>query len=101
MRALASCLLLLPLLACGGGPEPVTLCEAERGIRPICGLQNPEDLIVLADGTLLVSQMGGMDGSRPGSLARFDPDSETTAPLFPRGGTVSASLHPDDPRDFG
>ncbi len=86
MRALTIGLLLAPLLACGGGAEPITSCEAERGIRPICGLQNPEDLVVLPDGTLLVSQMGLMDGSRPGSLAHFDPETESTRPLFPRGG---------------
>ena len=76
------------LLACGGA-EPIVLCEAERGIRPVCGLQNPEDLVVLPDGTLLLSQMGQMDGSASGGLAHFDPDSERATALFPSGGIGS------------
>ena len=43
----------------------------------MCGLQNPEDLALLPDGrTVILSQFGLMDGSRPGNLAFFDLDSE-------------------------
>ena len=76
MRTRLGALLLVgALVACGGAPPAITTCESERGIRPICGFQNPEDLRVLDDGTLLVSQMGTMDGSISGSLAHFDPTS--------------------------
>ena len=83
---LFSCVLIATTTAFGGGPEPIVQCESERGIRPVCGLQNPEDLAVLPDGTLLLSQMGLMDGTRPGGLAHFDPDTERSSSLFPRGG---------------
>ena len=79
---LATTLLSALLLACGGSTPPVTGCETERGIQPICGFQNPEDLVLLPDGSFLVSQMGGMDGSAPGNLARFDPDAAGPEPLF-------------------
>ena len=89
MRALLATTLLAALLpGCGGGAPPVTGCETERGIRPICGFENPEDLVLLPDGSFLVSQMGGMDGSVPGSLARFDPDAAGPEPLF--------AVDPDD-----
>ena len=81
IRVLAFSLLLIAS-ACGGGPEPIVSCESERGIRPVCGLQNPEDLVVLPDGTLVLSQMGGMDGERPGGLSLFDPDTERSSALF-------------------
>jgi len=86
VRALA---LVAPLLlaACGGGPEAITTCVAERGILPVCGFQNPEDLVLLADGTVLVSQMGGMEADGPpGDISLFDPDSGVRSSLFPSGG---------------
>ena len=48
-------------------------CVALPGLTPICGFTNPEDIELLPDGkTLLISQMGTMDGTTPGSLAMFD-----------------------------
>ena len=48
--------------------ELITECRDERGIHPICGFQNPEDLALLADGrTLVVSQFGSMTSDRPGN----------------------------------
>ncbi len=88
-RAIPAALLLWAALACGGAPEAITSCEPERGIYPVCGLQNPEDLVVLADGTILISQMGTMDGDQPGGLAHFDPDSGQLRALFPRDGIGS------------
>jgi len=82
---LAALLLAGALVACGEAPPAITTCEPERGIRPICGFQNPEDLSVLDDGTLLVSQMGTMDGAMSGSLAHFDPSSEQLHVLYPGG----------------
>ena len=85
MRALALAAALV-LAACGGGPDPITTCVAERGIHPVCGFQNPEDLALLADGTVLVSQMGSMSGDRPGDISLYDPDSGQRSSLFPSGG---------------
>jgi hypothetical protein len=83
MLALGIC---LGLVACGSGEDLVTGCEDVHGIHPVCGFQNPEDLALLPDGrTLVVSQFGAMDGSRPGSLALFDLQSETLRVAY-RGG---------------
>jgi hypothetical protein len=69
---------------CSSSVEPIVDCEAAGRVRPICGLHNPEDLVVLPGGKLLlVSQFGSIDGSRPGSLAALDVASESLEPLFP------------------
>ncbi len=75
LRPHAVALGLAALLVGACSPElgPILGCEPREDIRPICGLQNPEDLALLADGrTLVVSQYGLMDGSRAGSLALLD-----------------------------
>ncbi len=60
------------LAACGAEP-PVTGCVPAPGLTPVCGFSNPEDMELLPDGhTLLLSQMGSMDGAIPGSLVMFD-----------------------------
>ncbi len=73
-RVAALCALLFGALLTGCGSEPpVTGCVPSPGLTPICGFNNPEDIELLPDGhTLLISQMGGMDGATPGSLAMFD-----------------------------
>ena len=68
---------------CGGGLPPIADCESGLGITPDCRFQNPEDLAVAPDGErLLVSQMGQMDGSRPGNLALYLPGDDIDV-LFP------------------
>lgn len=84
MRALA-CLLLLAI-GCGGGVEAITTCEAAEGLEPICGFQNPEDLVALPGGDwLVVSQfpehMASLDEG--GSLLAFRPRDGRRVPLFP------------------
>ena len=94
-RNAAAFLSLLLLSACSSGLEIVTGCADERGIHPICGFQNPEDLVLLDDGrTLLVSQFGGapMDGSRAGSLALFDVETESIHVAYPREADVAAGV---------
>jgi len=79
----------LLLLGCGT-PEGITECETVAGLEPICGFQNPEDLARVPDSrALLVSQYGTMDGSRPGSLARYDTATGERRVLFQ--GTDAAS----------
>jgi hypothetical protein len=69
--------------ACGGTPEAILGCEDAPGIHPMCGFQNPEDLALLPSGkSLVISQMGEMDGSEPGSLVFFDLSSEAITPAF-------------------
>jgi hypothetical protein len=80
----------LAALGCGGGVEPVTSCDAVGPARPICGFHNPEDLELLPDGeSLLVSEFGSIDGTRPGALARLDLASDARTVLY-RGGDGGA-----------
>jgi hypothetical protein len=75
-------------LACKTEREfgPITTCEPKGPARPICGFQNPEDLVALPGGeAILVSEYGAMEGDRPGDLALFVLDSDERRVLF-RGG---------------
>jgi hypothetical protein len=75
-------------LACKTEREigPITTCEPKGPARPICGFQNPEDLVALpGDEAILVSEYGAMEGGRPGDLALFVLDSDQRRVLF-RGG---------------
>ncbi len=91
---------LVVALVCGCSPthEVVQGCEAARGITPVCGFQNPEDLAVLADDRhVLVSQFGGMGPEvEPGSLALFDTETGRLSVLFPPpSGTDAAAPRSD------
>lgn len=86
LRALIA---LLPLLGACESPPPVSGCVAAGALEPVCGFLHPEDIELLPDGrTLVVSQMGAMDGSRPGSLALFDTATGviTRLPQFTQAG---------------
>lgn len=48
--------LALSMLACSG-PPLIEVCEAGDGLVPVCGFQNPEDLVVLPGGWLILSEM--------------------------------------------
>jgi sugar lactone lactonase YvrE len=72
---------------CGAALEPIVECAPAGDVGVMCGFQNPEDLAVVP-GTawLLASQMGTMDGARPGSIAVVDIRTGAIRQLFPRGG---------------
>lgn len=91
MNRLGSILCVVGLLAACSAPEPIiTTCEAGSGIEPHCGFQNPEDLALLPDGrTIVASQFGVMDGSKPGNLAVFDVDQPQPHVAF-RGANAKA-----------
>lgn len=77
------------LLGCAPAHEIITTCEDADGIHAICGFQNPEDLALLPDGhTVVVSQFGLMDGSKPGNLVFFDAATEGVVLAY-NGGTSS------------
>jgi len=58
---------------CGDRPPPVTGCAAVGDLVPVCGLSRPEDMELLPDGhTMVISQMGTLDGAEAGSLALYD-----------------------------
>jgi hypothetical protein len=81
-RARRLAVLALLTAACGGGQPPITGCEAQNGIEPLCGFQNPEDLAKLPDSPwLVVSQMRQQD--TPGSLVLYDTASGAHVTAYP------------------
>jgi sugar lactone lactonase YvrE len=91
-------LLLLTALfvACAGADDGVTECRDRKGIHPVCGFQNPEDLAVPGDGSpLIVSEAGSMlDESRRGRISLFDLKSERRHVVYPGNGPRRASGAP-------
>ena len=80
----------LPALA-AGQVTAITTCEPAGPARPICGFQNPEDLVALPGGeAILVSEYGGMDGDVPGALALLLLDTEERREVF-RGGDADGA----------
>ena len=60
-------------------------CDPVGKARPLCGFQNPEDLVALPGGaSLLVSEYGGLSAERPGAIARLDLASEARTRAVPR-----------------
>ena len=48
-------------------------CDPSHGMTSYCGFTNPEDMVIIADGTkLLVSEMGVFMQDTPGSLSLLD-----------------------------
>jgi hypothetical protein len=86
MKTTHRTLIVLPLftlLACGGGPEPITTCDSRGGVTPLCGWQNPEDLVALPGGRFIVgSEYGGMEGEAPGRLALLDLTTDARSVLW-------------------
>ncbi len=71
--ALALAAGILLLASCSKSPEPITDCTPAAGMTPICGLQNPEDMVALGGGLLLLSQMGNfLEPESSGNLALLD-----------------------------
>ena len=80
------------LAACSADLAPIEGCEALGGIRPVCGMNPPEDIAALADGKhLLLSNFGGMHDAT-GKLSLFDTETEALTTLFPPpSGTIASS----------
>ncbi len=83
--------LMLSLIGCADGEDTATAlrsfaCLPSADIKVVCGLQNPEDLVLYDDdgGWLLISQMSGGDfASAPGSLIAWQPESGRRQRLWP------------------
>ena len=74
------------LAGCTPSVEPIVSCEVRGAARPVCGFQNPEDLVALpGDRALLVSEYGGMTAAKPGRLSRLDLATEERSVLFEAG----------------
>jgi hypothetical protein len=86
MRASIGLAFALLALGCAGKSEPVVSCDPVGNARPLCGFQNPEDLVALpGDASLLVSEYGGMEGEHPGQISRLDLASEQRTVLYRSG----------------
>jgi hypothetical protein len=80
----AAGVLALTLSACSPGAEPVTECAAVGHARPVCGLQNPEDLELVPGGRyVLVSQLGKPPMKSPGTLALLDLSNDRLTVVYP------------------
>ncbi len=73
------------MIACSADVPAVADCGVTGGITPHCKFKNPEDAVVLANGQMIVSQMGNLEERSPGSLVLFDPDRGTVTRLFGQG----------------
>lgn len=78
------------LAGCGSDLTPVLGCEDGAGIRVDCRFQNPEDLALVPDRRIIVSQFGGLNGERPGSLAFYEPETRSLEVAFPTASAGSA-----------
>lgn len=82
-KLLSSASLVFALSACVDDKMRIAGCESVGDIRPVCGMQAPEDIAALADDRhLLLAHFGGMAGGR-GSLSLFDTQTDKLTPLFP------------------
>lgn len=83
MRATRAIVVALALGACSQPRDPIVDCAPSAEARPVCGFQNPEDLALLPGArSVVISQMGEMDGSAPGSMVFFDLASDAITPAY-------------------
>ena len=83
MRKLLLAAFFITLCACVDDEIHISGCEPVGDIRPVCGMQSPEDIAAVDDDRhLLLAHFGGMhDGT--GSLSLFDTQTDQVTPLFP------------------
>ena len=90
---LAVALAAAALVACSRPRPPIADCAPSANARPICGFHNPEDLALLPNAkVLVVSEMGALDGSKPGALQFLDLATEQKTRAFPPGSDASAAV---------
>lgn len=64
--------------------DDISDCEPANGVTPICGLQSPEDLEVMAGNRLMiVSEYGNLSGKKPGALSSYHTVDGAIVRLFP------------------
>ncbi len=100
-RQRISLLFALALAACHTPPEttdPAQACGAIGRARPVCGFQNPEDLVSLPGSeAVLVSEFGAMEGGHPGRLSMLVLASDERRVLFEGVDTRGATPSWGDP----
>ena len=90
---------LVAVILFGGGMwsytaiEPITACDPVGDTSPLCGWQNPEDLVALPGGRhIIVSEYGGQNGEQSGTLALLDLVTETRQVLY-TGSSANAGAN--------
>ena len=87
------------LLTACSGPAPITSCVAAEGVTPVCGFQNPEDLVDGGFGWLIVSQ--APRGDAGGNLLGFRPSDGARRPLWPLAGAERSAAENASPAGAG
>jgi hypothetical protein len=72
------------IFACGGETERLTSCESGRGIAPICGFRNPEDLVAVPGDEWLIASQYRVTGGPAGSLVALRVADEERVQLYPK-----------------
>ncbi|MCX2981019.1 hypothetical protein EYC98_09100 [Halieaceae bacterium IMCC14734] len=84
----------LLITACGDTSPPIVGCESVGDIRPVCGMQAPEDIAALPDNRhLLLAHFPGMEGG-VGSISLFDTNTETLRTLYPTDAPAGSATAP-------
>lgn len=90
MRGVPAWTLGLALLVGCSAPVSLEGCETSGGLVPLCGLQNPEDLVFLPGGDWLLASQGPAADGTPGSLLALRVSDGSRVPLWPHPpGTAS------------
>jgi len=69
-------------------------CDPADTMRPLCGVQNPEDVVALPDGRWLIASQLRRPGDPPGGLLAFTLDGDAVVPLV---GVGVPGVRDDDP----
>jgi sugar lactone lactonase YvrE len=85
MLALAGATLLV-----GCAPDPIVGCDPSGDLAPLCGLRNPEDLVVAPGGEWLIASefRSPLEGEGGGALAAVRTSDGTITRLFGRDATA-------------
>ncbi|MEX2481299.1 MAG: hypothetical protein WD928_10600 [Gammaproteobacteria bacterium] len=76
------------VVACAAAPAAAQDCSDAEDPALICGFERPEDIERLAAGrALLISEYGGLSGSRPGRLTVYQPADDSRRELYPANGS--------------
>ena len=93
-KLLVSVVALLMLGGCVDDYMKISGCNSVGDIKPVCGMQTPEDIAALPDGRhLLLGHFGGMHDAT-GSLGLFDTQTEQHRILFPPANGLVDSADP-------
>lgn len=91
-----TCLAFIAVMLSGCGKIDTT-CTPTQSVRPLCGVQMPEDIEPLPNGGgLLIAEFGNM-GELPGALTWYQPGPGAQFVQLVDSNNVVASAHPNNP----